>query len=118
MQATAPGRVLVVDDNEALCHSTTEILQLAGYEALGVPDAAKALPVLSQGDVALVLLDVGLDFAGLQLLADIPEPTQVILISGMLDRRKQPRSGPLFLTKPLAPNRLLEEVESRVRRVS
>ncbi len=108
-------RVLVVDDNEAFSHSTTEILNMAGYEALGVPGAAEALAVLAKGDVALVLLDVGVDFMGVRLLADIHEPTQVILVSGGPDRRRTPRAGPTFLTKPFPPQRLLEEVETHLR---
>lgn len=114
IDATSPGRVLVVDGNEALRRSTTEILQLAGYEALAVPGADEAIPALVEGDVALVLLDVGVDFTGLRLLADIHEPTQVILVSGNRDRRKEPRPGPVFLHKPLAPPTLLAEVESHL----
>jgi len=109
------GRVLVVDDNEAFCHSTAEILQLAGHEAVGVRGAEEARPVLAQGDVALVLLDVGVDFTGLRLLPEIREPTRVILVSGGLDCRRVPRVGPKFLTKPVTPQLLLAEVENHLR---
>jgi DNA-binding response OmpR family regulator len=110
----SPDRVLVVDDNEAFSGSMIEILQLAGYEALGVPDPDEALAVLAQGGVALVLLDVGLDFRGLRLLPHIEKPTQVIFMSGNPDRRQAPRVGPLLLTKPVIPQRLLSEVESHL----
>jgi CheY-like chemotaxis protein len=107
-------RILIVDDNEAFCESTTEILQIAGYEAVGVSDPDEALPVLAQGGVALVLLDVGLDFGGLRLLPHVEKPTKVIFMSGSPDRRQAPRVGPLLLTKPVIPQRLLNEVESHL----
>ena len=107
----SPGLVLVVEDNEVLCQTTTEILELAGYAALGVPDPEAAVPVLAQREVSLVLLDVGVDFTGVRLLADIADPTQVIMVSGQDDRRRAPRGGPIFLTKPVTPTQLLSEVE-------
>jgi DNA-binding response OmpR family regulator len=104
------GRVLVVDDNEAIRESLTEVLRLAGYRTDSVTKGDEATPELSKGDVALVVLDVGLDFGGLTLLDALPEKPPVVLISAQPDRRRTPR-GSVFLSKPFPPDRLLEEVQ-------
>jgi len=113
IQTPSLGRqVLVVDDDEALCSTTTEILHCAGCDAVGASDIAEARRILAQGDVALVLLDVGLDFSGLRLLDDIADPPRVILISGYRDRRLP--EGLTLLAKPISPDRLVDEVRHQL----
>jgi len=103
--------ILVVDKDNAICSTTTQILRLAGYEAEAVSDFCVASEMLSQDHVALVLLDIGVDFSGIRRLGRIPDSTGVILMCGCEDRREVPRVGPTFLLKPVEPSLLLEVVE-------
>ena len=95
------------------------ILDLNGYEAVGIEDGAEALAYLASCDPhpRLVLLDMllpgmdGIDFRNAQLadgrIADIP----VVILSGTA---KHLPLGPLrpagFLHKPVDPNQLLTVV--------
>ena len=106
------GRVLVVEDNEAIRESLTDVLRTAGYRADGATKS-DAVAELTKGDVALVVLDVGLDFSGLKLLDALAEKSPVILMSGQPERRQVPR-GPVYLPKPFAPQRLLDEVQRQL----
>jgi len=103
--------ILVVDKDNAICSTTTQILRLAGYEAEAASDFCVARELLSRGDVALVLLDIGVDFSGMRRLGGIPDSTGVVLMCGCEDRREIPRVGPTFLVKPVEPSRLLEVVK-------
>ena len=104
------GRVLVVEDNDAIRESLTEVLRTAGYRADGVTKGEAAVREYAKGDVVLLVLDVGLDFSGLKLLEALPKKPPVILMSGQPERRRKP-GAPVFLSKPFPPVRLLEEVE-------
>ena len=107
------GRVLVVEDNEAIRESLTEVLRTAGYRADSATKGDDAVRKFAKGDVVLLVLDVGLDFSGLKLLEALPKKPPVILMSGQPERRRN--SGtPVFLSKPFPPVRLLEEVERQL----
>ena len=103
-------RVLVVEDHAGICSTTTDILELAGYEAVGVASIDEARERLADDEVDLILLDVGADYSGVKLLHGLPDPPPVILMSGYKDRRSDPR-GSTFLAKPFSPHQLLDEVE-------
>jgi CheY-like chemotaxis protein len=85
------SRVLVVDDDPAVRTSMAEILRLYGYSVSEADGPDDALRMLAEGDVALVLLDLGLPLGkGLRLLddlalLDIAHPPPVILVSGSTD---------------------------------
>jgi PAS domain S-box-containing protein len=56
-----PGTILVVEDNELLSSSTSQMLQQYGYRVLTAADGAAALRILeSERDVRLLFTDVGL----------------------------------------------------------
>lgn len=113
------ARILVVDDDEAVRESTADILQTAGYVVHQAADVDDALHELAIDDVQLLILDLGLTThlggepgsTGLDLLDQVPEPPPVILVSGSgIPPAADPRLG-AFLPKPVAPRRLLDEVE-------
>jgi CheY-like chemotaxis protein len=69
---TAPARILVVDDNEALRDNVAEALQLEGYEVAIAPDGASALLRLRDERFDALLLDLvmpGMD--GREVLARV-----------------------------------------------
>jgi DNA-binding response OmpR family regulator len=112
---TTTRRVLVVDDNEAVRESIAEILRLGGYEVSEAQDVAQAANEVAGSGAHLVLLDLGLDHGGLNLLEELDSTVPVILMSGSRDT---PISDPriaAFLSKPILPDRLLEEVALHMR---
>jgi CheY-like chemotaxis protein/anti-sigma regulatory factor (Ser/Thr protein kinase) len=116
---TTPGlRVLVVDDDGALRHAITSLLDQAGYNTDQATDGAEALRKLEQQPVDLLLLDIGLPgMSGLDVLAQTrtqsPPPRVVMMTADdtpeMLLRsfREQAYS---FIRKPFAPRRIVEVV--------
>lgn len=117
--STSPGRILVVDDNEALRENLQEALELEGYEVVAAADAASALAHLD-GDPSfrVVLLDLvmpGMD--GRELLARIRgDPRlaslRVVMTTGHTGSRA--RAGvpaDAFLTKPFGLRELFAAID-------
>src|SRR5206468_11333537 len=68
--ASSAPHVLVVDDDGALRHALTSLLDQAGYRTDQASDGSEALRKLQQHPVDLVLLDIGLPGVnGLDVLA-------------------------------------------------
>ena len=66
--------VLVVDDDQLICASTTKQLEAAGFETASAASAAEALELLASGDWGVVLSDLrmpGMD--GISLLVEIKQ---------------------------------------------
>lgn len=80
------SRVLVVDDEQAICSSLAGVLRDERFETLTVNDGAEALKMIEQFRPAIVFLDIwmpGLD--GMETLEKIKQllpATEVIMISG------------------------------------
>ena len=102
-------RILVVDDNEGVRESTADILEAAGYEAIQAVDRAHAVGKLQHDGIDLMVVDLGVDRSGLRLL-DVAERLPVVIATSGAD---EPVSDPritVFLSKPVSPDRLLEEI--------
>lgn len=113
--------ILVVDDEETLANTTTEILNLAGYCAFVAYDGKTALELAARFRPDIVLADVvmpgmnGVELAlGLRKL--LPE-TSILLISGQagtIDLLEKARNdGHTFelLAKPIHPLKLIEHLK-------
>jgi len=107
--------VLVVDDDDVVCHMTARILRSAGIRALEVHDGRQALGLLSEmgpSVVGLVVSDVSMPGITGETLATIMADrwpsVPVLLISG----RGHPGSNyqGYFLAKPFQPETLLAVV--------
>ncbi len=115
----APARhVLVVDDDGALRHAISALLDEAGYQTDQACDGPEALRMLQQQPVDLLLLDIGLPgMNGLEVLAQTrsqPTPPRVVMMTADDTPEALLRSfraqADRFIRKPFAPRRIIEVV--------
>jgi PAS domain S-box-containing protein len=114
------GRILVVDDEDAVRAVVCRTLQSEGYEVLRAREGREALRELDEigGAVDLVVTDLVMPgLGGLQLareLANRYPSLPLIWMSGHPREREFPREMPgkyqTFLMKPVAPDVLLDTV--------
>jgi DNA-binding NtrC family response regulator len=111
------AKVLIVDDDVEFGALLIRIIQSAGYDAEQATNPLKAIPLIRDGEFALVLLDrhmPGID--GLTLLSEIRKELNVpvVMLTGS-DRSalavKAIRLGAFdYLTKPVDEQRLIDTV--------
>lgn len=86
MRDRPQGRLLYIDDDEALCHLVRKDLQRAGYEVETAPDGDAGLERLKAGGIDVVALDhhlpgrPGLDI--LQVIRKLPDAPPVVYVTG------------------------------------
>jgi CheY-like chemotaxis protein len=107
--------VLVVDDEAALRTSVADILRAAGYTVLEAADGQAALEVLETEQVVVVVLDQRMPRkSGIDVVKALSSPPAVIMMSAhrIESSDKALINGKVFsyLTKPVPPLRLLQEV--------
>ncbi|HEY9015715.1 MAG TPA: PAS domain S-box protein [Gemmatimonadales bacterium] len=112
------GRILVVDDEEAVRIVVMRTLQAEGYEVLGARDGREALRMLDEvgGAVDLVVTDVVMPMMGGVQLAEAAARKYPDI--GLVWMSGYPRESQLgvgleqqpFLMKPVAPDALLDAV--------
>ncbi|MEM7353221.1 MAG: diguanylate cyclase [Acidobacteriota bacterium] len=104
-----PSKVLIVDDDEAVCQVLSIMLTDLGYEVETETDGRNALQLLHEGDFEIVLLDIVMPtLNGLQLIAQIREhysvlPIIVVTAFGSADLTVDAmrRGATDFVTKPV-----------------
>ena len=114
-----PQTILVVDDEVALSHLMEEILTGQGYDVLCADDAQKALEILKNNSVDLMISDVimpGMD--GYQLATEVEKlypMVKIQIVSGFSDGRKVGLSNDSLheqrLSKPVSIKVLLRRVK-------
>jgi signal transduction histidine kinase/CheY-like chemotaxis protein len=126
--ALAPqsGRILVVDDEEAIRQMAQDILELRGYEVVLARDGVEALDLFRQhwGKIALVILDMVMPRLGgletFRRLRGMDRNIRVLLSTGFSQSETQQRAmkeGAMgVLAKPFTMSELLAWVEKAVRR--
>jgi signal transduction histidine kinase/DNA-binding response OmpR family regulator len=110
---TAPGRVLVVDDNRDAAFSLAMLLRLDGFEVRTVYDGPGALDVAESFHPQAVLLDIGLPgmdgYEVARRLRQRPQFTRVLLVAVTGynqedDRRRSQEAGfDHYMVKPVDP---------------
>ncbi|HEX7623333.1 MAG TPA: response regulator, partial [Anaeromyxobacteraceae bacterium] len=110
-------RLLVIEDDDALCESIADVLRATGYEVETAQDADDALQLLRDEPAPdAILLDMVLQTTtAAQLLEDIdarsyPHPP-VVLMTGMLPRPGLAPHGEAVLLKPFGIDELLAHVQ-------
>lgn len=106
------ARVLVVDEHDGIRQTTADILRRGGHLVFEAVDADDAVYRLARGDITVLVVDLGLDQGGLELLDRIVNPPPVIMMSGFDENPSTDPKISVLLIKPVAPGRLLETVES------
>jgi DNA-binding response OmpR family regulator len=109
-------RLLVVEDDPALCESIADILRWSGYEVATAGDGESALRVLREAPRPdAILLDLILPHMNAdRLLVDIdasfwPRPP-VVLMTGMAPRRETMPAADDLLLKPFDVEDLLSRI--------
>lgn len=111
------GKVLVVDDDPAVCHVTGQMLELHGYQVLYAENGEKALSLFDQYDeqVSILVADIVMPkMSGPQLahLLRIQRPElPVLFVSGLLAYEDlEGLLGACLLKKPYSPSVLASKV--------
>jgi two-component system, chemotaxis family, chemotaxis protein CheY len=107
--------VLVVDDNEAVRSSFSDILRSAGYTVIEAADGEDALSLLTTMRFDAMVLDLKMPRRdGASLLAALSEPPAVVVVSACeLDDKTRNVAGSTIVThlrKPVPPQQLLDAV--------
>ena len=122
---TALGRVLVIDDEQAVLNQIEVVLAQAGYQSVQCErDGRRALDAIDEQGSDLLILDLNMPTVGgeqiLEALAERPEGPEVVVLSGMDDVELAVRAMKLgaydYLTKPLDPERLLATLKRALQR--
>ena len=112
-------KILLADPDPRSWHDLRELLQKRGYELDAVTDVPQALVPVQDGDIDLVLCDLGLPGGGgMKLLQEVQQlhpETAVVLLSAfgsVQDAVTAMRHGAAdFLGKPFAPEQVLVAVD-------
>lgn len=113
------GKVLVVDDDPAVCHVTGQMLEMHGYQVLYAENGEKALSLFDQYDdqVSILVADIVMPkMSGPQLahLLRIQRPElPVLFVSGLVAYQDfEGLLGACLLKKPYSPSVLASKVRA------
>lgn len=121
-------KILVVEDNPDNREILTAVLRHKGYAVLEAPDAETALELVRDVSPDLVLMDISLPrmdgFEATARLRQQPRTARVPVIAVSAHAFIAPRpdervaSFDSYLTKPVLPSRVVEEVDRFLRRAA
>lgn len=120
MSTTAPGRILIVDDDEGVIDVLREIVEDGGYEVETVETAVAALAVVRERRPDAVLLDLYMPgvITGDAAVSTLASYAPVIVITSSTDTdlgQKMLASGAFsYLTKPVQLTELMTTIEAAV----
>jgi DNA-binding response OmpR family regulator len=111
----SPGRILLVEDEQALARAYSRTLKLHGLEATWVGDATSALGELRVGNYDVIVSDIMLpDYSGLDLLRHVRNSDPdlpMVLVTGMPNLDSAIDAVALgafrYLVKPISNDRLI-----------
>ncbi len=111
--------ILIVEDEEHVRRLLLTLLKREGYVALAASDAGKALDILDQAKIDLVLLDLHMPGPAdgedlLFLLRDRGDEVPIIIVSGWVDDEattNRPDCVHAVLKKPIQIEKFIETVK-------
>ena len=114
----APRRILIVDDDRALRHALSTLLEGAGHIVSQAGDGPEALAILAGGPTDLMLLDLGLPgMGGMEVLARMrafASPPRVVVVTAddtpetLLEAIRGQVDG--YVRKPFAPGGIVDVI--------
>jgi len=118
-----PVRVLVVDDDETFCQFLAEVLESQGMSVVWTTDGLKGYETSLYETYDLFVLDQRMPLIlGTELVEELKKDNprvKIILTSAFADdalRTRMQSLGVPVLSKPFSANRLLQALESVLRR--
>ena len=118
-------KILVVEDEPSILDNITYALHTEGFESLCCGTGKEAIQMLSEEDISLIILDIGLpDVNGFDLLREIQKKFSVPVIivtarSDDVDRIVGLEIGADdYVVKPFNPRELTARVRAVLRRIS
>ena len=116
------GKVLIVEDDRAICSFMRRVLEANGYESIIVGTGREALSMLTSHCPDVVILDLGLpDMDGLKLFEQVRSwsITPIIVISARTLEKSKIAALDLgaddYLTKPFGTGELLARIRTALR---
>ena len=116
----AVGRILVVDDEQAIRELVRQNLELSGYECIDAEDGSQALQKVGEQRPDLIVLDVKMPVLDgwevLRVLRSSPETATIpiVMLTALGDSAHVARGWTLgadfYLTKPFEPRELVAVV--------
>lgn len=114
-------KILLVEDNPDNREIMSAVLRHRGYEVVEAEDAETALALVGDHKPDLVLMDISLPrmdgYEATARLRELPHTSAVPVIAVSAHAFLQERRAPWevgfdsYLTKPVAPSRIVEEVD-------
>ena len=124
MSSGQPGRILIVDDDEAARYVKSRVLQRHGYTVSEASLGRDALALAAAEEPHLTLLDVKLpDLSGIEVCREIKSrfPNIIVLqtsaaFTGVADRARALDGGAdSYLVEPIEPDELIATVNALLR---
>jgi two-component system catabolic regulation response regulator CreB len=117
------ARILIIEDEPAISDNIQFVLESEGMETVRVATGLEAAPILDQGPVDLIVLDIGLpDINGFELLKEIRRVRAIPIIlltarTAEIDRVLGLEIGADdYVAKPFSPRELAARVKAVLRR--
>ena len=89
------GKVLIVEDDRAICNFMRRVLEANGYESIAVGTGREAISMLASHCPDVVILDLGLpDMDGMEVLEELRTWSlmPVVVVSARTDEREKVRA--------------------------
>ena len=119
------GKVLIVEDDRAICSFMRRVLEANGYESIIVGTGREALSMLTSHCPDVVILDLGLpDMDGMTFLKEVRKNslTPIIVLSARTNERDKvlalDSGANDYVTKPFGAAELLARIRSALRNCS
>ena len=112
------GKVLIVEDDRAICNFMRRVLEANGYESIAVGTGREAISMLASHCPDVVILDLGLpDMDGMEVLEELRTWSlmPVVVVSARTDEREKVRALDDYITKPFGTSELLARLRTAIR---
>lgn len=118
----ARGKVMIIEDDRAICNFMRRVLEANDYETVLVYTGREAMSLLASHCPDVVILDLGLpDMDGIEVLEDLRRWSlmPVVVVSARTDEREKVRvldaGADDYITKPFGTSELLARIRTAIR---